>query len=63
MLFQFFGGLIKYAYKVHSDVSAAVDDQCSVSGNHSFRFFSFFRLEIIWKCFLEILSNEEWTAA
>ena len=42
MLFQFFGGLIKYAYKVHSDVSAAVDDHCSVSGNHSFRFYFFF---------------------
>ena len=46
---------------VHSNLSAAVDDRCSVSGKRSF--FFFFVLEIIWKCCLEILSNEEWTAA
>ena len=46
--------------KVHPNLSAAVDDLCSVSGKHSLRFFC---LEIIWKSCLEILSNEEWTAA
>ena len=46
--------------KVRSNLSAAVNDRCSVSGKHSFLFFW---LEIIWKCRLEISSNEEWTAA
>ena len=45
--------------KVHSNLAAAVDERCCVSGKH---LFGFLRIQIVWRCGLEILSNEEWTA-